>query len=153
MRGSLLPDDVQLPILNFTDPPIKIPQNPHQRNTNPADVQNSTNRINSSNLRPSTSYYQSNPSHELQNHVIQNNSGYHNHAYYENHVYGDSDNDIDSYDDDEVERQFDEDDHYDEGSPENYQEDYNVEQYADLQNQREYFPENTQQVDDDLDSM
>ncbi|XP_027839005.2 uncharacterized protein LOC114121055 isoform X2 [Aphis gossypii] len=152
-RGSVLPDDVQLPILNFTDPPIKIPQNPHQKNTNPADVPNSTNRVNSPSLRPSTSNYQSNPNptNELQHQVIQNNSGY-NHPYFETPVYDDSD-DIDSYDDDEVERQFDENDHYDEGSPENYQEDYNVEQYADLQNHREYFPENTQQVDDDVDPI
>jgi len=153
VRGSVLPDGIKLPPLNFTDPPIKSPHNPHQKNTNPAEVPNSTNRINSSSLRPSTSYYQSNPSPEFHDHVVQNNSEYHNHPYYENHDYDDSDYDIDSYDDDEIERQYDEEDQYDEGSPENYQEDYDIEEYEDLQNQREYFPENTQQVDDDEDPM
>lgn len=148
-----MPDGIKLPPLNFTDPPIKSPHNPHQKNTNPAEVPNSTNRINSSSLRPSTSYYQSNPSPEFHDHVVQNNSEYHNHPYYENHDYDDSDYDIDSYDDDEIERQYDEEDQYDEGSPENYQEDYDIEEYEDLQNQREYFPENTQQVDDDEDPM
>jgi len=145
-RGSVLPEDIELPILNFTDPPVKTPQNPNQKNMHPSDVPNSTNRINSSNSKPSTSHYQQIPSHKYQNHVTHNNSRYQNHQYYDDHHYGSEDES--EIDEEDIERQYNENDHYDEGFPEEFPESFP--ESFNLGSQREYYTEmvgNTQQID------
>ncbi|XP_060840031.1 uncharacterized protein LOC132921177 [Rhopalosiphum padi] len=145
-RGSVLPEDIELPILNFTDPPVKTPQNPNQKNMHPSDVPNSTNRINSSNSKPSTSHYQQIPSHKYQNHVTHNNSRYQNHQYYDDHHYGSEDES--EIDEEDIERQYNENDHYDEGFPEEFPESFP--ESFNVGSQREYYTEmvgNTQQID------
>lgn len=134
-RGSILPDDFQLPVLDFTDPPVKTPHNPqhshnHQKMTHPSDVSNSTNlsnRYNSSNRlnppnhsnqlnphKPSTSQNQPKPPDppKYQNRVIKKNSLYYNHEYYDDHNEELDDESIESMEED-VDRQFNENDQYD----------------------------------------
>ncbi|XP_008184775.1 uncharacterized protein LOC100163781 isoform X3 [Acyrthosiphon pisum] len=156
-RGSVLPLGFKLPVLDFTPSPTL--------KSHPYDISNSTNMSNrqsSSNPsylpnrfhpnaahnspRPSTSQNQPkhpNPSLKFPNHFNRNNIGYHNnHQYYDDHNEDSDEESIESIDEDDVNRQFNENDHYDEDFREPYEED---EEYDDdeaiIQEQAEYLAE------------
>jgi len=173
-RGSVLPLGFKLPVLDFTPSPTLKPH--------PSDVSNSTNMSNrqsSSNpsylpnryhpnaahnsLKPSTSQNQPknlNPSLKFPNHLNRNNSGYHNnHQCYDDHNEdSDEEESIESIDED-VNRQFNENDHYDEDFREEpYEEDeeYDDDDEAVIQEQAEYLAEmvaSPEHVDDEEEGL
>jgi len=160
-RGSVLPLGFKFPVLDFTPSPTL--------KTHPYDVSNSTNRQSSSNPshlsnrfhpnaahnspKPSTSQNQPkhpNPSLKYPNHLNRNNSGYHNnHQYYDDHHEDSDEETTESIDDEDVNRQFNENDHYDEDFREPYEED--EEEYDDdeaiIQERAEYLAEMVESPD------
>jgi len=141
----VLPKDFTMPVLNFTDPVVKTPHNPHnyqtqQRipNLNPSSPTNPASNFS----KPSTSQNFKRTNAQIQNHVTRNNSGYHNRPYYSDYNEETDDESIESIDD-EVERQYNPNDRYD--SNDEYNEDN--EEYTGLQNQGEYYPENVENIE------
>ncbi|KAL4122453.1 hypothetical protein QTP88_014782 [Uroleucon formosanum] len=179
VRGSVLPKSFNLPTLNFNSvSTIKSSSNSQalQKITHSSDVSNSTNRQSSSNSsypqnrlhpnpgqnfsKPSTSQNQPknpNPSLKFQNHHNANNSGYQK-CFDDHNVHNvdiEDEGSIDSVEED-VNRQFNENDHYDEGSRRPYEE---IEDYEDdgdnaddagIQGRVEYFAERAQNMDPEI---